>query len=369
MHDMARAGRFSRDAYLLARKPQSVLCIPLRHHGKFEGAIYMENSLTADVFTQDRIELIQLLAAQVSISIENAWLYQDQQRLIDAQRRFVPRQFLESLDRPDIARVDLGENVAKTMTVMFADLRGFTPLAERLDPRSIIDLLNRYFLSMEQQITQAGGFIDSFAGDEIKVLFDTRPDAAVRAGIAMWRALEAFNQRAAGLGQPVLAAGIGASTGPVVLGTVGGLDRIQCTVIGDTVNLASRIEQLTKVYGARFLIGEAMFRSLQSPEAFALRRIDRVAVKGKAVAVDLYEVLDAEAPERRAAKLATRALLDAAMARYAARDFEAAGALFGRMAAVDPADAVAQLFIARCANYQREPPTSEWQGFERLAHK
>lgn len=369
MHDAAHGGRFSRDAYLLARKPQSLLCIPLRHHGKLEGAIYMENSLTAGVFTEARIELLQLLAAQVSISIENARLYKDQQRLIDAQRRFVPSQFLEILDRRDIARVDLGENVAKTMTVMFADLRGFTPLAERLDPRSIIDLLNRYFLSMEQQISRAGGFIDAFAGDEIKVLFDTRPDAAVQAGIAMCRALEAFNERAATLGQPVLAAGIGASTGPVVLGTVGGLDRIQCTVIGDTVNLASRIEQLTKVYGARFLIGEPMFRGLQAPEAFALRRIDRVAVKGKEVAIDLYEVLDAEAPERRAAKLATRARLDSAMALYFKRGFKAAGMLFDEIAAADPADAVARLFAQRCTRHLGEPPAADWRGFERLVHK
>jgi predicted ATPase/class 3 adenylate cyclase len=369
LHDAARAGRFSRDAYLVARKPQSVLCIPLLHHGKFDGAIYMENSLTGGVFTDDRIELIQLLAAQVSISIENARLYKDQQRLIDAQRRFVPSQFLESLDRLDIARVDLGENVAKTMSVMFADLRGFTPLAERLDPRSIIDLLNRYFRSMEEQITQAGGFIDSFAGDEIKVLFDTGADAAVRAGIGMWRALEAFNERAAALGQPELAAGIGANTGPVVLGTVGGRDRIQCTVIGDTVNLASRIEQLTKVYGARFLIGEHTFRSLYEPQAFALRRIDRVAVKGKNVAVDLYEVIDAEAPARRAAKLATRALLRSAMEKYFGGGFDAARALFEQVSAVDPGDAVPRLFVERCARHLREPSAGEWQGFERLIHK
>jgi predicted ATPase/class 3 adenylate cyclase len=369
LHDAARAGRFSRDAYLLARKPQSLLCIPLLHHGKFEGAIYMENSLTAGVFTDDRIELIQLLAAQVSISIENARLYKDQQRLIEAQRRFVPSQFLESLDRHDIARVDLGENVAKTMSVMFADLRGFTPLAERLDPRSIIDLLNRYFLSMEQEISRAGGFIDSFAGDEIKVLFDTSADAAVRAGIAMWRALESYNQRAAALGQPVLNVGVGANTGPVVLGTVGGKERIQCTVIGDTVNLASRIEQLTKVYGARFLIGEHMFRSLREPEAFALRRVDRVAVKGKNVAVDLYEVIDAEAPERRAAKLATRALLQSALEKYFGRDFDAALALFEQVSAADPGDVVPLLFAERCSRHLREPSPNDWQGFERLVHK
>ena len=164
LHDAAQPGVFAKDAYLLARKPQSVLCIPLVRQGKFEGAIYMENSLAAGVFTEDRIEVIKLLAAQVSIAIENAKLYEDQLHLIKAQRLFVPLQFLESLDHHDIAHVVLGEHVAKTMSVMFADLRGFTPLAERLEPRAVIELLNRYFVSVERPISESGGFIELIRG-------------------------------------------------------------------------------------------------------------------------------------------------------------------------------------------------------------
>jgi class 3 adenylate cyclase len=369
INDAARAGHFARDAYLQARRPQSVLCVPLQRQGKFEGAIYMENSLAAGVFTEDRIEVIKLLAAQVSISIENAKLYDNQTRLIEAQRRFVPRQFLESLDHQDIARVDLGEHVSKTMSVMFADLRGFTPLAERLEARTVIELLNRYFASMETPIAQAGGFIDSFAGDEIKVLFDASADAAVRAGIAMWRALETLNERSLALGQPELRMGVGANTGPVVLGTVGGRERIQCSVIGDTVNLASRIEQLTKDYRARFLIGEHTYASLAEPQVFALRKVDRVAVRGRNVAVDLYEVVDAEAPDRRAAKLATRSLLRAAMESYFKREFAHALALFEQIRGADPEDAVPPLFIERCQRHLHDPPPPDWQGFERLSQK
>jgi predicted ATPase/GAF domain-containing protein len=239
VHDAARAGRFAKDAYLLAHKPQSVLCVPLVREGRFEGAIYMENRLAAGVFTEERIEVIKLLAAQVSISIENARLYADQLRLIEAQRRFVPSQFLESLHHRDIARVGPGDHVAKTMSMMFADLRNFTPLAERLDARTIMDLLNRYFVSMEPEISRAGGFVDSFSGDQIKALFDAPPDGAVCAGIAMWRALEEFNRRSAALRQPELNMGVGINTGAVVLGVVGGPTRMQCSFIGDTANLAS----------------------------------------------------------------------------------------------------------------------------------
>jgi class 3 adenylate cyclase len=161
---------------------------------------------------------------------------------------------------------------------------------------------------MEAQIRGAGGFIDSFSGDEVMALFDGSPDAAVRAGVGMWRALDEFNRRSAALGQPELQIGIGVNTGPVVLGTVGSLSRIQCTVIGDTVNLASRIEQLTKTYSARFLIGENAVRTLKDPAAFPMRLVDQVAVAGKTAPIDLYEVIDAEGPERRQAKMATAGL-------------------------------------------------------------
>ena len=175
--------------------------------------------MAAGVFTEDRIEVIKLLAAQAFISIENAKLYGDQQCLIEAQRRFVPSEFLESLHRPDIARVQPGEYVAKTMSILFADLRNFTPLAERLDPRTVIELLNGFFVIMEPEISRMGGFIDSFDGDRIKALFDVPADAPVRAGIGMSRALEQLNRRSAYSDQPQLQMGIGINTGFMVVCT------------------------------------------------------------------------------------------------------------------------------------------------------
>lgn len=369
LHDAGGDARFGRDAYLLAQKPQSVLCVPLVSLGGVEGVIYMENRLAAGVFTEARIEVLKLLGAQASISIANARLVDAQQRLIQAQRRFVPREFLESLNRRDIARVDPGEHVAKVMSVMFSDLRGFAPIAERLEPGDVIGLLNRYFTDMGAAIAGAGGFIDSFAGDEIKALFDTAADAAVGAAVAMWRALDAFNARSRALGQPELNMGIGINTGAVVLGTVGSPDRLQCSVVGDAVNLASRIEQLTKLYGARVLVSGASAAALGAPPAFALRQVDWVAVKGKLAAVALYELLDAETPARRDAKLATRAPLHAAMQQYFARDFDAAEQAFERLCLADPLDPVPVLFARRCRRNRADPPPPEWQGVERLTGK
>ena len=364
LNDAATTREFARDAYFRSRKPQSVLCVPFNRHGAATGAIYMENSVASGVFTSDRIEVIKLLAAQTAISVENAELYQGQTRLIEAQRRFVPSQFLESLARRDIAHVGVGECVARRMTVMFADLRGFTPIAEQLDPRNVIELLNRYFPSMERPIIEAGGFIDSFAGDEIMALFEATAASAVRAGVAMWRALDAFNLRNAELNQPTLNMGVGVNTGAVVLGTVGGENRIQCTVVGDTVNLASRVEQLTKLYDARFLVSGATYAELNDPDAFLIRLVDRTAVAGKSAPVDVYEVLDADPPDRRSMKFATRERLHAAMNAYFRGDFKTGQALFERLRSEDPADRVPRIFAERCARNLSAPPDRE--GIDRL---
>jgi class 3 adenylate cyclase len=301
--------------------------------------------------------------------MENAKLYDEQSRLIAAQQRFVPIQFLRSLGHSDIAQVGLGELVAREMTVMFADLREFTPLAERLGPHAMIELLNRYFGRMGEPIAKAGGFIDSFNGDEIMALFDTSADSAVEAGIGMWRALEAFNGELVAGGASELALGIGVNTGSLVLGTVGAHDRLKCGVVGDTVNFASRIEQLTKLYRARLLIGEPTYAALAAPQRFSIRKVDYVAVQGRTAAASIYEVLDAETPARRAAKEATRDRMREGMACYAAREFSRARVIFAEVAAADPADAVAALFAERAVHHARQPPLDRWQGYDTLPFK
>jgi class 3 adenylate cyclase len=368
LNDPAQSGRFASDPYIVATRPLSAMCVPIQQHGRFSGAIYLENGLTAGAFSQERVEVIKLLAAQAAISLENASRHEDQVRLIAAQSRFVPSRFLQSLGHSDIARVGLGEFVALEMGVMFADLRSFTPLAERLGPRSTIELLNRYFTRMSGPISDGGGFIDSYNGDEVMALFPLPADCAVRAGVAMYRALDDFNAEAAGASGPLLRMGVGINTGPLVLGTVGSADRLKCGVVGDTVNTASRIEQLTKRYAAPLLIGEHTFASLLEPEQFSMRLIDRVAAKGKELAISIYEVLDAESPQRRRAKESTRELLAQALALYFAGDFAAARDLLDQGRAMDPADQVLAVLSQRCAHYAAKPPAA-WKGVEQFDEK
>ncbi len=368
LNDATQAGRFAADPYLESHRPQSLICVPVRH-GQFDAALYLENTLTRGALTEERVEVVRLLSAQAAISTENAELYEAQLRLIEAQRRFVPSQFLESLGHHDIARVGLGEYVAKEMSVMFSDLRDFTPLAERFKPGKVIELLNDYFSRVGSPIMQMGGFIDTYNGDEIMALFGGSPDFAVRAGIGMRRELERFNRDLELAEQPRLAMGIGVNTGPLVLGTLGAKERLKCGVVGDTVTLASRIEQLTKQYGAPFLIGESTYAGLTEGLRASIRVVDRVAVKGKQRGVTLYEVLDAETEQRRELKLATRSLLLAALASYEAREFATARDSFREMARMDPDDRVPPTFLERCERYLEHAPPDSWQGYESLHFK
>jgi class 3 adenylate cyclase/tetratricopeptide (TPR) repeat protein len=368
LREPALSGRFASDPYMLACQPLSAMCVPLQRHDRFSGAIYIENALTAGAFSQERVQVVELLAAQAAISLENASRHEEQVELITAQRRFVPAAFLENLGHADIAQVGLGEFVAREMSVLFSDLRSFTPLAERIGPRATIELLNHYFTRVSGPIAAAGGFIDSYNGDEVMALFPMPADCAVRAGVAMYRALEQFNAESAAQGGPVLKMGVGINTGPLVLGTVGSSERLKCGVVGDTVNTASRLEQLTKRYGSPLIIGEHTFLSLREPARFSIRRIDRVAAKGKQIAMSLYEVLDAESPERRSAKESTRGLLDRAVAHYLEGAFAAARDLLEQARAIDAADLVLTTLLERCESYATKPPAA-WLGFEQFTEK
>ena len=366
LNDLSESNRFARDAYLAKSQPQSLFCLSISRGAHLEIAIYMEHRDASGVFTEDRVEIIRLLASQAMISLENAELYQDQLRLTEAQSRFVPRQYLASLERPDIAKVGLGEYVAKEMSVLFADVRGFTTLAEQLHPEEVIVLLNRYFECVEPSITGAGGFIDSFAGDGIMALFEVSPGNAVDAGIGMCHAVDRFNDDARAGGGTELRIGIGINTGSLLLGTVGAHGRLQCTVIGDTVNAASRIEQLTKTYAARFLLGQQCADGLSDRSRYSLRELDRVAVKGKTNAFDIYEVLDAERDERRVQKEQTRGLLTEIITAYRSRSFGAALDLACEGRTAHPDDPIFDLYATRSARFVDEPPGPDWAGIEDL---
>jgi PAS domain S-box-containing protein len=277
-----------------------------------------------------------------------------EEKLTDAYGRFVPHEFLHFLGYESILEVKLGDQVQKEMSVLFSDIRDFTSLSETMTPAENFQFINAYLSRMEPAITQNFGFIDKYIGDAIMALFDGSADDAVKAGIAMLEELYEYNISRNRPDCPPLQIGIGINTGSLMLGTVGGQSRMDSTVISDAVNLASRVENLTKEYGVSMLITQNTFIELN--DIYDLRLIDRVTVKGKSQMVTVYEVFAADPPELRQKKLETKTLFEEALVLYNSDRCVEATRFFSGCLQINPTDNVAQIYMQRCLK-RVLPPT------------
>ena len=272
--------------------------------------------------------------------------------LTDAYGRFVPHQFLNLLGYESIIDVNLGDQVQEEMSVLFADIRDFTTLSETMSPQENFNFINAYLSRMEPAITSNNGFIDKYIGDAIMALFSDFADDAVKAGIAMLNILTDYNQHRQSIGYIPIQIGIGINSGSLMLGTVGGQSRMDSTVISDAVNLASRIEGLTKDYGVPLLISQETLERLRNPADYAIRIVDKVQVKGKSQYVIVYEVFDADPPGILAAKLANLPTYTEAMLLCDRKEFREAGKLFEECLRTNPSDRVARIYLKRCRDWR-----------------
>ncbi len=291
----------------------------------------------------------------------------DLKALSAAAMRFVPHSFLRLLGKRDLREVVLGEGIEQEISVLFSDIRSFTSLSERMTPKENFGFINEYLRVMEPCVERAGGFIDKFIGDAVMALFPRGPDDAVDAALGMLGALEAFNAARASRGEAPIEIGVGVNTGTCMLGTIGGPARMDGTVIADAVNLASRVEGLTKRYAARVIVTDATLRGLRQPRTF--RELDRVAVKGKSEPVVIYELLDGDVPDEREAKLRTLDRFHEGLRRLRAREFDRAEACFQACLDGAPKDAAAALYLRRCAALRADDPGPGWDGVIRMDEK
>jgi adenylate cyclase len=268
--------------------------------------------------------------------------------IAEATSRFVPNEFLAFLGCDSIVDVKLGEAVELEMSVLFSDIRDFTTLSEQMTPTENFKFINSYLSRMEPLIVENQGFIDKYIGDAIMALFSEGADDAVKAGIAMLQTLAEYNRDRVSLGYVPVEIGVGINTGSLILGIVGGKSRMDGTVVSDAVNLASRIESLTKNYGVSLLITQQTFDRLTNPGDYAIRVIDKVQVKGKSEWVTVYEVFDADLAEVKAGKLATLQLFTEALSLYNMKSFRQAAGLFADCLRQNPGDKVARIYWERC---------------------
>lgn len=278
--------------------------------------------------------------------------------------RFVPKQFLDFLDKKSILDIHLGDQIQKEMTVMFSDIRSFTEISENMTPRENFNFINHYLGYMEPIISRNHGFIDKYIGDAIMALFPESPDDALNAAIEMRAKLQEFNEDLKLNGQAPINSGIGMNTGNLMLGIVGGKGRIEGTVISDHVNLASRLEGLTKKYGASIIISQEMLIKLNDPANYQFRFLDMVKVKGKRNSVNIFEILDGEPQKTRIAKLATNDLFKDGLQHYRNKQMDKALIVFQDIEKKSPEDMTTKLYIKRCKDYIEKGMPENWDGTE-----
>lgn len=273
----------------------------------------------------------------------------------DAYERFVPRQFLHLMGFKDIREVRLGDQVEQPMTILFADICDFTGLSESISPQENFNFLNSYLSQMQPAIAANGGVIDKYVGDGILALFPGSADDALRGAVSILGQLDIYNAGRHRAGYVPIRIGIGVNSGSVMLGTVGSASRMDVTVIGDAVNLAARLERITREWDVPLLISDHTLLSLNDPAPFVIRFIDRLQVRGKQETQSIYEVCDADPAPLRHAKRQTRRLFETALACFHLGYPDDASDMLSQCLDAAPEDRPARIYLARCQQASTGP--------------
>ena len=281
-------------------------------------------------------------------------------------QKYVPADVIdEFFTNPE--KMLIGEN--RVISILFSDIRSFTSISEKMMPDDLVNSLNRYFTVMVDIIMARHGIVDKYIGDAIMAFFGApvrhKDDAlqSVLAGIEMSEALGQFNAQQRELGKPEFRIGVGINYGVVTVGNIGTEKKMDYTIIGDMVNLASRMEGLTKKYHQPLLISESLHQKVK--DEVDCRLIDTVAVKGKTKGVRIYTVKKRLSEEEKKAWT----LHNTAMESYYRRDFDEAIGYFQNVQKIFPDDYASQLIIDRCRQFKVTPPPENWDGVEIMTEK
>ncbi len=298
-----------------------------------------------------------LLAKMFSNSFKRTeYLSHEMRNLNQSMKRFVPDEFLRFLGKRSIKDIHLGNQTLQEMTILFSDIEAFTTISEMMNPQENFNFLNSYLKRMVPPIRKRQGFVDKYIGDAIMALFPRDPSTAVRAALDMHRILRTYNGDRARSGYPPIRFGTGIHTGSMMLGIIGENRRLESTVISDSVNLASRIERLTRTYGLDILISEATLNSMENPDQFRHRMVDVSSVKGKARRIRVYEIYDHQDEETVRLKDQTKPLMEKAIQAYLAGRLEETRDGARQVLLHHPQDLVAQLYLSRARDALEAAP-------------
>jgi adenylate cyclase len=252
----------------------------------------------------------------------------------------------------------------KELTILFSDIRGFTTISEKLTPDELVQLLNEYFGQMTEIVFATNGTLDKYIGDAIMAFWGSpypQEDHAFRScscALQMVSGLAKLNEKLKSSGRPPIGIGIGLNTGQVNVGNMGSARRLSWTVMGDNVNLASRLEGITKEYHVQLIVSEATYRHVASH--FVCRELDKIRVKGKTQPVNIYELMDAAENSSLYEPLLTG--FDHAMQEYRKQNWNEAASRFAEVLANFPDDGPTQVFLERAIEFSENAPEGVWDG-------
>jgi class 3 adenylate cyclase len=307
-------------------------------------------------FAQVGIALSLLLLIGLLITISNLKMLGE----VNAKKmmeRYLPPELIGEMYKSGTSLLPGG--ATREVAILFSDIRGFTELSESMKAEEVVNFLNGYLSRMTDVIFRHGGTLDKFIGDAIMTVFG----APVRRDNDELRAVQtAIDMQKAIVDLPIsISVGIGVHSGEAVVGNIGSEKRLDYTVIGDNVNLCSRIEGLTKYYGTPILISDSVLEKLPKQcEAygFFIRPIDRVVVKGRSGVVGIHEVLWFDGEEQKGNKAELKNDFEKAHLVFIQRDFRAAQSLFEKIGC----DSVSAIYVQRCKEFIKNPPPANWNG-------
>jgi class 3 adenylate cyclase len=279
---------------------------------------------------------------------------------------FVPREFLNLLNKQSILDIRRGDQTIKRMTVMFADVRGWTTLSESMTPQENFNFINAYLKRVSPIIKQNNGFIDQYYGDGVMALFPDSPDDAVQAATDMHAVVNEYNRERERDGFQPIGIGVGLHIGDLMLGIIGSEVRMQGAVVADAVNLAARLEGLTRTYGSPITLSETTLSHLENPDRYKHRFVDRVLVKGKKKPVSVYEVFSGDPPSVVKLKDLTKSDFEEGLRLYYDRRFSEASVKFNAVLQQNQADKAARIYLERSARYMVQGVPGDWTGVEGL---
>lgn len=307
--------------------------------------------------------------AQEKFVETQAQLLAEQQKVNTAFGRFVPHKFLEAIGRNSVLDIKLGDGVEQEVTVFFSDIRGYTRLAESMQPKENFSFLNGYLGRLGPIISDHNGFVNQYYGDGIMAIFMQNPSNALQASINIQQKLRNYNEERVAKGRVPIQIGIGMHTGPLIMGIIGDTLRMEAGVVSDTVNTAARMEGLTKHFGANILVSETVFNEIEQKQDYAFRYLGKVQVKGRNEPLKVFDFFDGDSPEIKLQKLKSLEDFEKGVEAYYAQDFAAAATAFDQVILQHPDDKSALNYLEKSKKYLLQGISKDWTGVEEIQVK